>query len=99
MKTEIQVGMDLGMKRHRVKILFPDETMEGFDLEHRHASFEGLHGHLQELKQRYSAAIVMGFEGSGGLASPLDEYFLSKGYEVYNVSSSKLSRLEATLWS
>lgn len=92
LETEIQVGMDLGMKHHRVKIFLPDEKMECFDLEHRHASFASLHGHLQELKQRYESAIVMGFEGSGGLASPLDEYFLSKGYEVYNVSSSKLSR-------
>ncbi len=92
MNHEIQVGMDLGMKHHRVKIFLPDEKMECLNLEHRHASFDELHRHLQELKQRYESTLVMGFEGSGGLASPLDEYFLSKGYKVYNVSSSKLSR-------
>lgn len=95
MRREIQVGIDVGWEKHEVEILHPDGRYERMSLTLDFDSFNRLLERMEELKRDEGSEIVVGIEGSNGHASPLDEYLMSRGYTVYNISSTHLDKLRS----
>lgn len=95
MQKEIQVGIDVGWDAHMVEILHLDGKYERMRIELNFDSFNRLLERLEQLKQSHGCEIVIGIEGSNGNASPLDEYLISKGYTVYNVSGTHINKLRS----
>lgn len=94
-QKEIQVGIDAGWEKHVVEILHLDGRYERMTLEMDFDSFNRLLARLEQLKGAYGCEIVIGIEGSNGIASPLDEYLISKGYRVYNTSGTQLNKFRS----
>ncbi len=89
----LQVGIDVGNRRHRVAVGTSDGTLiDQFDLEHRPSSFKAFFTRIDRHAVRLDLPVVVGMEGHGGWARPLDEMILGHGWKLLNVNNLKLAR-------
>jgi len=91
--NSLQVGIDVGCRCHRVAVGMADGTLiEQFDLEHQPASFAEFFARIERHAERLDLPVVVGMEGYGGWARPLDELILGRGWKLLNVNNLKLAR-------
>ena len=89
----LQVGIDVGCRRHRVAVGMADgRLIEQFDLVHQPASFAEFFARIERHAERLDLPVVVGMEGYGGWARPLDELVLGRGWKLLNVNNLKLAR-------
>jgi len=91
----LQVGIDVGCRCHRVAMGMPDGTLiDEFDLDHHPASFDAFFSRVEKQAEKSGLPVIVGMEGYGGWARPLDEMVLAKGWSLLNVNNLKLARFK-----
>lgn len=90
---EFSVGIDVGAHTHHVAILDPDgQLQESFEIAHQQTGFDHLFSRLDHHRKRLSAAPVVGMEGLGGYARPLDRQIQKAGFSLLNLNNLKVNR-------
>jgi transposase len=90
---QIQVGIDIGSRGHRVAIAVPAVAeIEEFDITHDRAGFSRLFGRLQALEQTHRLPVAVAMEGYNGHARPLDRQIQARGWRLFNLNNLKLAR-------
>jgi transposase len=91
--VEFSVGIDVGARTHHVAILDPDGHLnEAFEIPHQQTGFDHLFSRLDHHRKRLSAAPVVGMEGLGGYARPLDQQIQKAGFSLLNLNNLKVNR-------
>ncbi len=90
---EFSVGIDVGARTHHVAILDPDgQVKESFEIAHQQTGFDHLFSRLDHHRKRLGAAPVVGMEGLGGYARPLDRQIQNAGVSLLNLNNLKVNR-------
>lgn len=90
---QIQVGIDVGSRGHRVAIAVPAVAeIEEFDITHDRAGFDRLFGRLDALEQIHRLPVAVAMEGYNGHARPLDRQIQARGWRLFNLNNLKLAR-------
>jgi transposase len=90
---QIQVGIDVGSRSHRVAVAVPAVVgIEEFDITHDQRGFGRLFGRLETLEQTHRLPVAVAMEGYNGHARPLDREIQARGWRLFNVNNLKLAR-------
>ncbi|MFY9270878.1 MAG: transposase [Candidatus Manganitrophaceae bacterium] len=90
---EFSVGIDIGAHAHHVAILDPDGHLnEAFEIPHQQTGFDHLFSRLDHHRKRLGATPVIGMEGLGGYARPLDRQIQNAGLPLLNLNNLKVNR-------
>lgn len=80
------VGIDIGSESHHVCMIYNNQ-IERKKIKH---SLKELGEFIEQLKQMAAERIIVGLEGSGGYAAPLDRMLLAAGIELLPIQSNRL---------
>ena len=95
MQEEIAVAIDVGSRRHAVAVGASDGgLLEEFEIAHDRLGFEEFFRRVEQYRERTGLRVVVGMEGTGGWARPLDGLIRERGYELLNVNNVKLARFK-----
>lgn len=90
---EFSVGIDVGAYTHHVAIVNPDGHLnEAFEMPHQQTGFDHFFSRLDFYQKQLSATAVIGMEGLGGYARPLDRQIQKVGFILLNLNNLKVSR-------
>ncbi len=90
---EFSVGIDVGAYTHHVAIVDPDGRLnEAFEIPHQQTGFDHLFSRLDFYQKRLGATAVIGMEGLGGYARPLDRQIQKAGFSLLNLNNLKVNR-------
>jgi len=91
--VEFSVGIDVGAHSHHIAILDPDgELNESFEIAHQQSGFDRLFSRLTHHQKQFGATPVVGMEGLGGYARPLDRQIQKAGLSLLNLNNLKVNR-------
>jgi transposase len=90
---EFSVGIDVGAHAHHVAILDPGGRLkESFKIPHQQAGFDHLFARLDYYRKQSGVPPVIGMEGLGGYARPLDQQIQKAGFSLLNLNNLKVNR-------
>jgi transposase len=90
---EFSVGIDVGAYTHHVAIVDSDGRLnEAFEIPHQQTGFDHLFSRLDFYQKRLGATAVIGMEGLGGYARPLDRQIQKAGFSLLNLNNLKFNR-------
>lgn len=90
---EFSVGIDVGAHTHHVAILDPDGHLnEAFEIPHQQTGFDHFFSRLDHYRKRFGSTPVVGMEGLGGYARPLDRQIQNAGFSLLNLNNLKVNR-------
>ncbi len=90
---EFSVGIDVGAHTHHVAILDPEGHLnEAFEIPHQQTGFDHFFSRLDHYRKRLDATPVVGMEGLGGYARPLDRQIQNAGFALLNLNNLKVNR-------
>ena len=95
MRNEIMVAIDVGSRVHTVGVGLGDgQVVDEFEIGHNRAGFEEFFRRIERQRKQRRLPVVVGMEGTGGWARPLDGMVREHGYELLNVNNMKLARFK-----
>ena len=90
---EFSVGIDVGARRHHIAIVDPDgQLSESFEIAHQQSGFDQLFSRLSYYQKQFGATPVVGMEGLGGYARPLDRQIQHAGVALFNLNNLTVNR-------
>lgn len=84
-------GIDLGSSKHYIIIHDNDgKEIMNEEIEHKFSNFNETILKFKEIEKENNIKLMIGMEGKNGYGKPFDNLLMLNGFEVYNVSSTKL---------
>lgn len=90
---EFSVGIDVGAYTHHVAIVDPAGHLnEAFEIPHQETGFDHFFSRLAFYQKQLGVTAVIGMEGLGGYARPLDRQIQKAGFVLLTLNNLKVNR-------